>query len=51
MRILLLCLSFAFAGELEVEGDLKVTGNIQNDSLQQVIDLQQQQILELQPAH
>ena len=28
MRILLLFLTFTFAGELEVEGDLKVSGNI-----------------------
>ena len=28
MRIILLCLGLAFAGELEVEGDLKVSGNI-----------------------
>ena len=28
MRILLLCLTFVFAGELEVEGDLKVTGSV-----------------------
>ncbi len=45
MRILttILCMSFVFSGELEVEGDLKVTGTIENDSLQQVIaDLQSQ---------
>ena len=48
MRILLLSLGILFASELEVQGDLKVTGNIQNDSLQQVIELQQQHIIELQ---
>ena len=38
MRILLLCLTFMFAGELEVEGDLKVTGNIdaQNNPIKNV---------------
>ena len=40
----IMMLSALFAGELEIEGDLKVTGNIQAgviDSLQQVIaDLQ-----------
>ena len=44
MRILLLFLTFTFAGELEVEGDLKVTGTIENDSLQQIIDNLQEQI-------
>ena len=52
MRILtiILCMSFIFSGELEVEGDLKVTGNIEAgtiDSLQQTISAQQQQISEL----
>ena len=52
MRILItiLSLSFIFSGELEVEGDLKVTGNIEAgtiDSLQQTISAQQQQISEL----
>ena len=38
MRILLLCLTFVFAAELEVEGDLKVTGNIdvQNNPIKNV---------------
>ena len=50
MRILIyiLCLGFVFSGELEVDGDLKVTGTIENDSLQQVIATQQQQISALQ---
>ena len=52
MRILtiILCMSYVFSGELEVEGDLKVTGNIEAgtiDSLQQTISAQQQQISEL----
>ena len=38
MRILLLFLTLTFAGELEVEGDLKVTGNIdaQNNPIKNV---------------
>ena len=38
MRILLLFLTFTFAAELEVEGDLKVTGNIdaQNNPIKNV---------------
>ena len=44
--LIILSLCFVFAGELEVDGDLKVTGNIEAgtiDSLQQVIaDLQAQ---------
>ena len=38
MRILLLCLTFLFAGELEVDGDLKVSGNIdaQNNPIKNV---------------
>ena len=44
--ILLICFSLAFSQELKVEGNLNVTGNIQNqtiDSLLQVIqDLQSQ---------
>jgi len=44
----ILCLSFSFAGQLEVDGDLTVTGQIQSttiDSLLQVIaDLQAQLI-------
>ena len=53
IRILLLSLGILFAGELEVEGDLKVTGNIQNqtiDSLQQVIGDVQTQVAALQAA-
>ena len=46
--ILLLLASFTFATELEVDGDLKVTGNIQNDSLTVVIGNLQAQISELQ---
>jgi len=37
-------MSILLSGEMEVDGDLKVTGTIQNDSLAQVILLQQQQI-------
>ena len=50
MRILatIICMSFIFSGELEVEGDLKVTGTIENDSLAQVISEQQEQISILQ---
>ena len=40
----ILLMSILLSGELEVDGDLKVTGTIQNDSLAQVILLQQQQI-------
>ena len=38
IRILLLFLTFTFAGELEVDGDLKVTGNIdaQNNPIKNV---------------
>ena len=38
IRILLLFLTFTFAAELEVEGDLKVTGNIdaQNNPIKNV---------------
>ena len=38
MRILLLFLTFTFAGELDVEGDLKVSGNIdaQNNPIKNV---------------
>ena len=38
MRILLLFLTFTFAGELEVEGDLKISGNIdaQNNPIKNV---------------
>ena len=50
MRILttILCMSFIFSGELEVEGDLKVTGTIENDALQQVISNLEAQIQMLQ---
>lgn len=41
-------MSFIFSSELEVEGDLKVTGTIQNDSLAQVILNLQAQITILQ---
>ena len=47
----ILTLSFLLAGELEVEGDLKVVGSVQIgtiDSLEQVIFQQQQQISTLQ---
>jgi len=37
-------MSILLSGELEVDGDLKVTGTIQNDSLAQVIDSLQTQI-------
>ena len=46
--LIILSLSFLLAGELEVEGDLKVTGTIENDSLQQVITSLQAQIAALQ---
>ena len=46
--IILMFSSLLFSGELEVDGDLKVTGTIQNDSLAQVILLQQQQISSLE---
>ena len=42
--IFLILFSIIFVQELEVVGDLKVTGNIQNDSLAVVIANQQQQI-------
>ena len=44
---IILFASFLFAGELEVDGNLKVTGNIQNqmiDSLMQVIQYLQNQL-------
>jgi len=43
LSILLIC-SISLTQELEVDGDLKVTGNIQNDSLTVLIANQQQQI-------
>ena len=49
--LIILSLCFVFAGELEVDGDLKVTGNIEAgtiDSLQQVIAGLQAQIAALQ---
>ena len=49
----ILCLSFSFAGELEVDGDLTVTGEIQSttiDSLLQVIADLQSQIALMQSA-
>ena len=46
--IAILCLTFILASELEVDGDLTVTGTIQNDSLQQVIAELQAQIVALQ---
>ena len=45
---LLIGLTSLFASELEVDGDLTVTGTIQNDSLQQVIAELQAQITMLQ---
>ena len=52
-RLIILLFSIVIAGEMEVEGDLKVTGNIQNDSLAQVIANLQAQItaLQAQVAH
>jgi len=47
-KLLILLITFTFATELEVDGDLKVTGNIQNDSLIVVIANLQAQISELQ---
>ena len=44
----LLTLSLLFSQELEVEGDLKVTGIIENNSLQNIISQQQEQISALQ---
>ena len=49
--LIILSLCFVFAGELEVDGDLTVTGNIQNqtiESLQQVIAELQAQIVAMQ---
>ena len=49
--IILIFSSLLFSGELEVDGDLKVTGNIQNqtiDSLLQVIQSLQSQLSLLQ---
>ena len=40
----ILFMTILLSGEMEVDGDLKVTGTIQNDSLAQVINLQQQEI-------
>ena len=49
-KLLILLITFTFATELEVDGDLKVTGNIQAgtiDSLQQIIaELQAQDIVQ-----
>ena len=44
MRILtiILCISFIFSGELEVEGNLNVTGNIDSptiDALSEIVDI------------
>jgi uncharacterized protein (TIGR02145 family) len=50
-KLLILLITFTFATELEVDGDLKVTGNIQAgtiDSLQIVIEQQQQRISTLE---
>ena len=50
LSILLIC-TIGFSNELTVEGDLNVTGNIKNqtiDSLQQVIQSLQSQISDLQ---
>ena len=47
----ILCLTFLLAGELEVDGDLNVTGTIQSqtiDSLLQVIQDLQSQLSALQ---
>ncbi len=46
--IVVLMFSCLFAQELEVTGDLKVTGSIQNDSLMQIIADLQDQIADLQ---
>ena len=53
-KLFILLFSILMAGELEVDGDLKVVGNVQVgtiDSLEQEISLQQQQIsaLEVSP--
>ena len=49
MRILILLLfSFGLSGEMEIDGDLKVTGTIQNDSLVLVIANLQAQINSMQ---
>ena len=47
-KLLILLIAFTFTQELEVDGDLKVTGNIQNDSLAQVIAVLQAQVSALQ---
>jgi len=47
-NIVFILLSFCLAQEMEVDGDLKVTGTIQNDSLAQVIAVQNQEIATLQ---
>jgi len=44
----ILFMSILLSAEMEVDGNLKVTGTIQNDSLAQVILLQQQQISALE---
>ena len=52
-NIVFILLSFCLAGEMEVDGDLKVTGNIQSqtiDSLLQVIQDLQNQIALLQSS-
>jgi len=46
--LLILSMSILLSGELEVDGNLKVTGTIQNDSLAQVISNLQAQITALQ---
>ena len=46
--LLILSASILLSAEMEVDGDLKVTGTIQNDSLAQVIANLQDQITALQ---
>ena len=48
MKYLFLILSLAFAQELKVEGNLNVTGSIQNDSLRQVIEQLEARISEIE---
>ena len=46
--LIILSMSILLSAELEVDGDLKVTGTIQNDSLAQVIANLQAQITAMQ---
>ena len=50
LQILMLFSAFCFSQELKVEGNLNVTGHIQNDSLLQVIQDLQNQITLLQSS-